>query len=214
MCYITYSFIKRNEWGNPLFIIEWGEKMELLESIKEMVLPLIEQNDCYLDDIEYVKDNNEMYLRIYIEKNEGYLDMDTCVAVSELISDKLDETDPIKDEYILEVSSPGIEKPLKTFEQVQKSVGEYVYAKFKNPKAGLYEVEGYLKSVDNQELEFEYLVKNIKKKIIVNYDNIQFIRLAVKFQEEIKVASNRKFMSALNALCEEKGIEKDVFLEM
>ena len=130
--------------------------MELLESIKEMVLPLIEQNDCYLDDIEYVKDNNEMYLRIYIEKNEGYLDMDTCVAVSELISDKLDETDPIKDEYILEVSSPGIEKPLKTFEQVQKSV-------------------------DNQELEFEYLVKNIKKKIIVNYDNIQFIRLAVKF---------------------------------
>ena len=127
MCYITYSFIKRNEWGNPLFIIEWGEKMELLESIKEMVLPLIEQNDCYLDDIEYVKDNNEMYLRIYIEKNEGYLDMDTCVAVSELISDKLDETDPIKDEYILEVSSPGIEKPLKTFEQVQKSVGEYVY---------------------------------------------------------------------------------------
>ena len=181
MCYITYSFIKRNEWGNPLFIIEWGEKMELLESIKEMVLPLIEQNDCYLDDIEYVKDNNEIYLRIYIEKNEGYLDMDTCVAVSELISDKLDETDPIKDEYILEVSSPGIEKPLKTFEQVQKSVGEYVYAKFKNPKAGLYEVEGYLKSVDNQELEFEYLVKNIKKKIIVNYDNIQFIRLAVKF---------------------------------
>ena len=169
MCYITYSFIKRNEWGNPLFIIEWGEKMELLESIKEMVLPLIEQN------------NNEMYLRIYIEKNEGYLDMDTCVAVSELISDKLDETDPIKDEYILEVSSPGIEKPLKTFEQVQKSVGEYVYAKFKNPKAGLYEVEGYLKSVDNQELEFEYLVKNIKKKIVVNYDNIQFIRLAVKF---------------------------------
>ena len=50
-----------------------------------------------------------------------------------------------------------------------------------NPKAGLYEVEGYLKSVDNQELEFEYLVKNIKKKIVVNYDNIQFIRLAVKF---------------------------------
>ena len=185
MCYITYSFIKRNEWGNPLFIIEWGEKMELLESIKEMVLPLIEQNDCYLDDIEYVKDNNEMYLRIYIEKNEGYLDMDTCVAVSELISDKLDETDPIKDEYILEVSSPGIEKPLKTLQFniviALIHVGEYVYAKFKNPKSGLYEVEGYLKSVDNQELEFEYLVKNIKKKIVVNYDNIQFIRLAVKF---------------------------------
>ena len=130
--------------------------MELLESIKNMVLPFIEQHDCYLD-------------------------MDTCVAVSELISDKLDEVDPIKEEYILEVSSPGIEKPLKTFEQVEKSIGEYVYAKFKNPKSGLHEVEGYLKSIEDQQLEFEYLVKNIKKKIVVDYDNIQFIRLAVKF---------------------------------
>ncbi|MBM6841092.1 ribosome maturation factor RimP [[Clostridium] spiroforme] len=155
--------------------------MELLDQIREIVLPLIEQNDCYLDDIEYVKDKNEMYLRIFIEKNNGYLDMDTCVTVSELISEKLDETDPIKDEYYLEVSSPGIEKPLKTFEQVNKSVGEYVYAKFKNPKNGLHEVEGYLKSVNGQELEFEYLVKNIKKRIIIDYDNIKFIRLAVKF---------------------------------
>ena len=73
------------------------------------------------------------------------------------------------------------EKPLKTFEQVNKSVGEYVYAKFKNPKNGLHEVEGYLKSVNGQELEFEYLVKNIKKRIIIDYDNIKFIRLAVKF---------------------------------
>ena len=72
MCYITYSFIKRNEWGNPLFIIEWGEKMELLESIKNMVLPFIEQHDCYLDDIEYVKDGNDMYLRIYIEDFYDY----------------------------------------------------------------------------------------------------------------------------------------------
>lgn len=155
--------------------------MELLDSIKELVLPLIEQNDCYLDDLEYVRDGKDMYLRVFIEKNVGYLDMETCVAVSELISDKLDEVDPIKDEYILEVSSPGIEKPLKTFEQVQKSVGEYVYAKFKNPKAGLFEVEGYLKSIEDNQLEFEYLVKNIKKKIVIDYDNIQFIRLAVKF---------------------------------
>lgn len=155
--------------------------MELLDSIRELVLPLIEQNDCYLDDLEYVRDGKDMYLRVFIEKNEGYLDMETCVAVSELISDKLDEVDPIKDEYILEVSSPGIEKTLKTFEQVQKSVGEYVYAKFKNPKAGLFEVEGYLKSIEDNQLEFEYLVKNIKKKIVIDYDNIQFIRLAVKF---------------------------------
>lgn len=155
--------------------------MELLDHIKEIVLPLIEQNDCYLDDIEYVKDKNDMYLRIFIEKNNGYLDMDTCVAVSELISEKLDEIDPIKEEYYLEVSSPGIEKPLKTFEQVEKAVGEYLYVKLKDPKSGLHELEGYLKAINGQELEFEYLVKNIKKYIVIDYSNIQFIRLAVKF---------------------------------
>ena len=155
--------------------------MALLDEIKEMILPLIEQQNCYLDDMEYVKDKNDMYLRIYIDKNNGHLDMDTCVAVSELISEKLDEMDPIQDEYYLEVSSPGIEKPLKTFEQVQNSIGDYVYAKLIDPKAGMHEVEGYLKSIEGQKLEFEYMVKNIKKHIVVDYDNIQFIRLAVKF---------------------------------
>ena len=155
--------------------------MALLDEIKEMILPLIEQQNCYLDDMEYVKDKNDMYLRIYIDKNNGHLDMDNCVAVSELISEKLDEMDPIQDEYYLEVSSPGIEKPLKTFEQVQNSIGEYVYAKLIDPKAGMHEVEGYLKSIEGQKLEFEYMVKNIKKHIVVDYDNIQFIRLAVKF---------------------------------
>ena len=153
----------------------------MLEKIKEGLLPIIASFECHLDSMEYVKEKGEWYLRVFIEKNDGNLDMDTCVAVSEAVSEKLDELDLIKDEYYLEVSSPGIEKPLKTFEQVQKSIGEYVYAKFKNPKAGLDEVEGYLKSIDGQELEFEYLVKNIKKKVVINYDNIQFMRLAVKF---------------------------------
>ena len=109
--------------------------MELLNKIKEMIEPILQSNDVYLDDIEYVQDKGEWYLRIFVEKNEGFLDMDTCVAVSEQISQKLDEEDPIKGEYYLEVSSPGVEKPLKTFEQVKSSIGKYVYAKFYNPMA-------------------------------------------------------------------------------
>lgn len=62
-----------------------------------------------------MKEKNEWYLRIFIEKNVGHLDMDTCVAVSEAISDQLDEADIITNEYYLEVSSPGAEKPLKDF---------------------------------------------------------------------------------------------------
>lgn len=95
--------------------------MELLDTIKTLIKPILENNDVYLDDIEYLQENGEWYLRIFVEKNEGSLDMDTCVAVSEAISLKMDEEDPIKGEYYLEVSSPGVEKPLKTFEQIGRA---------------------------------------------------------------------------------------------
>lgn len=155
--------------------------MELLDKIKTLIEPILENNDVYLDDIEYLQENGEWYLRIYVEKNEGSLDMDTCVAVSEAISLKMDEEDLIKGEYYLEVSSPGVEKPLKTFEQVKASIGKYVYAKLINPTAGIDEVEGVIKSIEDETIEFEYLVKNIKKKVKIDYSNIKFIRLAVKF---------------------------------
>ena len=155
--------------------------MELLDKIRIMIEPILKSNNVYLDDLEYVQDRGEWYLRIFVEKNEGFLDMDTCVAVSEAISQKMDEEDPIEGEYYLEVSSPGVEKPLKTFEQVKSSLGKYAYAKFYNPVAGLDEVEGFIKRIEDETIEFEYLVKNIKKKIKIDYSNIKFIRLAVKF---------------------------------
>ncbi|MEY8675069.1 ribosome maturation factor RimP [Thomasclavelia cocleata] len=155
--------------------------MELLDKIRIMIEPILKSNNVYLDDLEYVQDRGEWYLRIFVEKNEGFLDMDTCVAVSEAISQKMDEEDPIEGEYYLEVSSPGVEKPLKTFEQVKSSLGKYAYAKFYNPVAGLDEVEGFIKRIEDETIEFEYLVKNIKKKIKIDYNNIKFIRLAVKF---------------------------------
>lgn len=155
--------------------------MELLEKITDMIQPILDTHKVYLDDIEYVKEANEWYLRIYVEMLEGTLDMDTCVAVSEGISAMLDEKDPISGEYYLEVSSPGAEKQLKTFAQVQGAIGQYVYAQFINPTNGMDEVEGYITSVEGQSIYFEYLVKNIKKKMTIEYDNIKFIRLAVKF---------------------------------
>ena len=155
--------------------------MELLDKIRIMIEPILKNNNVYLDDLEYVQDKGEWYLRIFVEKNDGFLDMDTCVAVSEAISQKMDEEDPIEGEYYLEVSSPGVEKPLKTFEQVKSSLGKYVYVKLYNPVAGLDEVEGFIKTIEEETIEFEYLVKNIKKKNKIDYSNIKFIRLAVKF---------------------------------
>ena len=93
----------------------------------------------------------------------------------------MDEEDIITNEYYLEVSSPGAEKPLKTLEKVQQSIGEYVYIQFKKPTLGMDEVYGTLFNVDGEMIELQYMVKNIKKKCDIKYDDIAFIRLAVKF---------------------------------
>lgn len=157
--------------------------MELIERISQMIAPVLEEHQCYEDEIVYEKENNEWYLRIFIEKINGTLDMDTCVAVSEKISELLDLNDPIQGEYYLEVSSPGAEKVLKDFDQVRMSIGKYVYIKFKNPIKGLGqdEVYGTIEAVNDRMISLEYRVKNIKKNIEVDYDWIRLIRLAVKF---------------------------------
>jgi ribosome maturation factor RimP len=154
---------------------------KIISIVKEAILPLVESKDCYLDDIVFEKENNEWYLRIFVDKNEGSLDMDTCVEVTDLVSAKLDEIDPINQEYYLEISSPGLERPLKTFEAVQKSVGEYVYIELKDPKNGLSELYGTILSIEDGVLNMDYMVKNIHKKCAIEYANIKFIRMAVKF---------------------------------
>lgn len=153
----------------------------MLEKITNLIQPILDHHDVYLDDIEYVKEKNDWYLRIFIEKNKGHLDMDTCVAVSEDISAQLDEVDLIKEEYYLEVSSPGAEKPLKTLQKVQESVGEYVYIQLKKSTNGMNDVYGTILNVEGEAIELQYLIKNIKKKCIIQYSDIAFIRLAVKF---------------------------------
>lgn len=153
----------------------------MLDKIKELIEPILVTNDVYLDDIEYVFEKNEWYLRIFIEKNNGHLDMDTCVIVSEAISEKMDEADIIQNEYYLEVSSPGAEKPLKTLDKVKEAIGEYVYIKVKSPQNGFDEVYGTILNVDGETIEIQYMAKNIKKKCTIEYDNVSFIRLAVKF---------------------------------
>lgn len=153
----------------------------MLDKITSLIQPILDQHDVYLDDIEYVKEKNEWYLRIFIEKNEGHLDMDTCVAVSEDISLKMDEVDMISNEYYLEVSSPGAEKPLKTLEKVKQNIGAYVYVQLKKPTQGMDELYGTILSVEGESIEIQYMLKNIKKKCVINYQDVAFIRLAVKF---------------------------------
>ena len=101
-------------------------KKESYESrVEAFLLPLMEENNFELVDVEYVKEAGTWYLRAYIDKPGG-ITVDDCEAVSRKFSDVLDEKDYIEDTYIFEVSSPGLGRPLKKDKDFQRSLGEEV----------------------------------------------------------------------------------------
>jgi len=141
-----------------------------------MVQPFLMENGFELVDIEYVKEGGNWFLRIFVDK-EGGIDIDECGRVSEYVSERLDENDPITDAYFLEVSSPGAERPLKKPEDMAKAVGKHVFLTTYEPVGGAKEFEGKLVSFDGEEA----VVEVGKKRQAIPYEKIAGARLAVVF---------------------------------
>lgn len=153
---------------------------KVIKTTKELVQPILDERDLELVDIEYVKEGKNWYLRLYIDKAGG-IDITECGIVSEQLSDKLDEADPIKDPYFLEVSSPGVERPLKKKEDFEKNLNKNMYIKLYEAIDGEKEYEGILKEFKNDILTLEYKVKTRKKLVEIPYEKIAKARLSVMF---------------------------------
>ena len=98
-------------------------KKEMYEQrTEELLTPLVEQHQFELVDVEYVKEGGNWYLRAYIDKPGGIF-INDCEVVSRRLSDILDEKDFIEDAYIMEVSSPGLGRPLKKEKDFKRSLG-------------------------------------------------------------------------------------------
>ena len=93
------------------------------QKAEELITPLIEEHHFELVDVEYVKEGGTWYLRAYIDK-EGGITVDDCEIVSRAFSDRLDAEDFIDDAYIMEVSSPGLGRPLKKEKDYKRSMGK------------------------------------------------------------------------------------------
>ncbi|CAI6032743.1 Ribosome maturation factor RimP [Paenibacillus sp. JJ-100] len=145
-------------------------------TVEEMIQPYLNEQGFELVDIEYVKEGSNWFLRVYVDK-EGGIDIDDCVLISEKLSAKLDENDPIPSVYFLEVSSPGAERPLKKAEDVAKSVGKNVFVTTYEPVNGMKEFEGKLISFENEEL----VIEAGKKQHTVSYEKVASARLAIVF---------------------------------
>lgn len=139
-------------------------KRRIEDIVTEIVMPIVETLSFELVDVEFLKEGVNWYLRVYIDKHGG-ITIDDCQSVSEKLSDKLDEVDPIKQSYILEVSSPGLERPLKKDRDYERFKGEEVEVKlfqpvngkkiFEGELLGLVENQIIIKPADGDEIRFD-----------------------------------------------------------
>jgi len=122
---------------------------KISEIVKSIAKPVAEGLGLELVDVEFVREGKDWYLRVYIDKDGG-VTLDDCEAVSKPLSDKLDEIDPIPQAYMLEVSSPGVERPFKTDRDYEKAIGEYVRIKLYKAVNGRKKIEGILEKYDGE----------------------------------------------------------------
>ncbi|MDD6661750.1 MAG: ribosome maturation factor RimP [Lachnospiraceae bacterium] len=124
------------------------------QKTEELIAPIIEQNQFELVDVEYVKEGGTWYLRAYIDKPGG-ITVDDCEVVSRALSDLLDKHDFIEDAYVLEVSSPGLGRPLKKEKDFARSIGEEVDVRTFRAISHQKEFTGILRDYDKEKIVLE-----------------------------------------------------------
>ncbi|WP_432641747.1 ribosome maturation factor RimP [Acidaminococcus sp.] len=129
------------------------DKKKITERVTALVAPIVEAAGLELVDVEYVRER-DWFLRVFIDK-EGGIDIDDCSAVSNALAKKLDEEDFIREKYYLEVSSPGIDRPLKRDKDLVSHYGTKVDMAFFAPYEGKKQLTAVLKSHDRDNLVLE-----------------------------------------------------------
>ncbi|WP_026689863.1 ribosome maturation factor RimP [Alteribacter aurantiacus] len=150
----------------------------IISKTETIAKSIVEQMDLELVEVEYVKEGKNYFLRVYIDSEKG-VDLDDCAAVSEKLSEALDQDDPIEEAYYLEVSSPGAERPLKKEEDVKKAVGKNVHVTTYAPIDGEKVFEGKLLEFDGETLTIQMIVKTRTRSVQVPYEKVAKARLAV-----------------------------------
>lgn len=144
---------------------------------EEYLLPLMKEHNFELVDVEYVKEAGTWYLRAYIDK-EGGVTVDDCEVINRKLSDWLDEEDFIEESYILEVSSPGLGRPLKKEKDFVRSIGKEVDVKLYKALNKQKDYTGVLEAYDKDTVT---LGMEDGSQIVFNRPDIALIRLAFDF---------------------------------
>ncbi len=145
--------------------------------VSDLAAPLADQLGLELVDVEYKKEGGSWYLRVFIDKKGG-VTLDDCQALSRELDSALDSRDPIQHTYILEVSSPGIERPLKTIEDFMRFRGSMVKIITFKSQEGKKEHTGHLVDLSESTLVLKDQKKN--NNILISLQNIASAHLVAE----------------------------------
>ena len=158
----------------------------MTNNVVKVVRPFIEEivssNGLNLYELDFVKEDGMWFLRVSIEKDDGTMDFETAEVISNLVSAKLDELDPIEHEYVLDVCSPGAERPIRNKEEFVSNLNNYITVYLteedENKKDSY---TGDLLEVNEDSILMYYKDKTRVKKISIKFENISKAHLAIKF---------------------------------
>ena len=162
-------------------------KKKIAEIIEELLDGFLQENGYELYNCEFVKEGRDWFLRVYIdyaqtEGEERYIGTEDCEKTSRYLSEKLDEADPIEQNYYLEVSSPGLDRPLLKPAHYERYIGKEVEIKLYKGKDGTKKIEGVLQAFAKAEGDEDYTVTVVDhddKEWVLQLAEIAKARLAV-----------------------------------
>ncbi len=154
-------------------------QVKITDIVYDMALPIAKANGCTVYDVEYKKEGSDYVLRVTLdmENDEESVSISMCESVSRALSEQLDKNDPTKDAYMLEVTSPGLDRPLKKDEDFTRFAGKEIEVGLYNKLNGSKLVCGTLIGLDDGVIK----VKTEKDELSIKKDEASFVRLAVIF---------------------------------
>ena len=150
--------------------------MKITDRVQQLVLPIVEEKGCTLWDVEYVREGDQRFLRLYLDK-EGGVDITDCEAISRAVDPLLDEADPIAESYHFEVCSAGLERALKRPSDFERFMGSAITVKLYRPRNGLKEIPCVLTGYEDGKIT----VEAGKETITFEKSQVALVRLRVEF---------------------------------
>ena len=155
---------------------------KVINKVKPYIEEIVTSNNLHLYDLEFVKEDGMWFLRVSIEKDDGTMDFETAEVISNLVSEKLDELDPIDHEYVLDVCSPGIKRPIRNKEEFVSNLNNYITVYLKEEDENQKDsYTGDLVEVNEETITMSYKDKTRNKKVTIAFEKIEKAHIAIKF---------------------------------